>query len=234
MRRRVPDRRADQQAASQHPDPAAHRTRRGGQLSACTAASAAPHLLVDRDKARDRWYAEGREQPGVRTAAAGRRSAMAGTYMRPRRSGSDDAVDPPGRTSTLLARCPPTSSVMTGGRDANADAGCSNDHWMTNDGDPRLASARAARRGCKPGGLVDQRRGAAALPGGHLGRNPGPVRATADRESTRTAAWPPSPGSAVARSARTRRPTLFQEKLIRNRLPQFNNVDHCTRLCHAS
>ena len=110
---------------------------------------------------------------------------------------------------------------------------------MTADGE-RTATAWTARRAeaearerqarpqaRRPGRL---RRGAAALPRGHLGRGARPGRPPADRDPRRG-----RPGAIAgfgSAKCSNEEAYLFQ-KLIRTGF-HTNNVDHCTRLCHAS
>ncbi len=88
------------------------------------------------------------------------------------------------------------------------------------------AAAQAQARW--PGRL---RRGAAALPRGDLGGGAGPGRPAADRDLRRTAGPGAIAGFGSAKCS-NEEAYLFQ-KLIRTGF-HTNNVDHCTRLCHAS
>ena len=90
---------------------------------------------------------------------------------------------------------------------------------------------RKGRKGRRPGGLVRLRRGDAALPRGHLGGGAGPRRPPPDRDLHREHGPAAIAGFGSAKCS-NEEAYLFQ-KLIRTGF-HTNNVDHCTRLCHAS
>jgi formate dehydrogenase major subunit len=90
------------------------------------------------------------------------------------------------------------------------------------------ATSAAAAQARRPGRL---RRGHAALPGGHLGGGARPGRPPAAARSTRAGGPGAIAGFGSAKCS-NEEAYLFQ-KLIRTGF-STNNVDHCTRLCHAS
>ena len=107
-----------------------------------------------------------------------------------------------------------------------------------------MANDRGRGRGCDGGGRSEKkgrnaaqarrpgrlRRGAAALPGGHLGGGARPRRPAAAGDPRRR-----RPGAIAgfgSAKCSNEEAYLFQ-KLIRAGFGT-NNVDHCTRLCHAS
>ena len=199
-----PTGRADQQADPRRPDPAARRSSTPVD-SVCPycGVGCALTYYVDRERGAIA-FAEGRDQPGLPGPAVRQGPLRLG--LRRLAAAADDAADPARR---LLPEGPAVGGrARRGGRSA----------------------ARGAR-GARPGGLVRLRRGAAALPRGHLGRGARPRRATADARSTRRAGPAAIAGFGSAKCS-NEEAYLFQ-KLIRTGFGT-NNVDHCTRLCHAS
>ena len=177
---------------------------------------------VDRDKGAIA-YAEGREQPGSHG-----RLCVKGRY------GWDYAASPQRLTMPLIRRedSYPKGALsadvigdMTG---ANADAE-SNDHGMTNDGDPKH-KRKGGKRGRKPGGLVDY---AEVLPHFREATWEEALDLVARRLTEVYAEGGPAAIAGFGSAKCSNEEAYLFQKLIRTGF-HTNNVDHCTRLCHAS
>ena len=167
-------------------------------------------------------FAEGRDQPGSQS-----RLCVKGRY------GWDYAASPQRLTVPLIRR---DSSYPKGplSADVRGDGHGDNDRGRAGGRRAqrrRPQARRQARRGAQAGRPGRLRRGAAALPGGHLGRGARPGRPPADARSTPTGGPGAIAGFGSAKCS-NEEAYLFQ-KLIRTGFGT-NNVDHCTRLCHAS
>src|ERR1700729_1818514 len=177
---------------------------------------------VDRDKGAIA-YAEGREQPGSQG-----RLCVKGRY------GWDYAARPQRLPPPLIRRedSYPKGALsadvigdMTG---ANADAE-SNDHGMTNDGDPKQ-KRKGGKRGRKPGGLVDY---AEVLPHFREATWEEALDLIARRLTEVYAEGGPAAIAGFGSAKCSNEEAYLFQKLIRTGF-HTNNVDHCTRLCHAS
>src|SRR3984885_10310462 len=177
---------------------------------------------VDRDKGAIA-YAEGREQPGSQG-----RLCVKGRY------GWDYAASPQRLTMPLIRRedSYPKGALsadvigdMTG---ANADAE-SNDHGMTNDGDPK-GKRKGNKRGRKPGRLVDY---AEVLPHFREATWEEALDLIARRLTEVYADGGPAAIAGFGSAKCSNEEAYLFQKLIRTGF-HTNNVDHCTRLCHAS
>ena len=174
---------------------------------------------VDRDKEAIA-YAEGREQPGSQG-----RLCVKGRY------GWDYAASPQRVTVPLIRQetSYPKGPLSADVRGDVAAGGETNDHGTTANRDPSR-KRKGGKRGRKPGGLVDYAEVlphfreatweealalvARRLTGIHAGGGPGAIAGFGSAKCSNEEAY------------------LFQ-KLIRTGF-HTNNVDHCTRLCHAS
>src|SRR3984885_483893 len=177
---------------------------------------------VDRDKGAIA-YAEGREQPGSHG-----RLCVKGRY------GWDYAASPQRLTTPLIRRedsypkGPLSADVIGDMTGANADAE-SNDHGMTNDGDPKQ-KRKGGKRGRKPGGLVDY---AEVLPHFREATWEEALDLVARRLTEVYADGGPAAIAGFGSAKCSNEEAYLFQKLIRTGF-HTNNVDHCTRLCHAS
>ena len=177
---------------------------------------------VDRDKGAIA-YAEGREQPGSQG-----RLCVKGRY------GWDYAASPQRLTVPLIRREDSypkgalSADVIGDMAGANADAG-SNDHGMTNDGDPKQ-KRKGGKRGRKPGGLVDY---AEVLPHFREATWEEALDLIARRLTEVYAEGGPAAIAGFGSAKCSNEEAYLFQKLIRTGF-HTNNVDHCTRLCHAS
>ncbi len=155
VRRGLPDRRADQQADPHHPDPAAHRTGRGGHGLPVLRRRLRADLLRGPRAQRDLL----RRGPGAaRLARPAVREGPVRLGLRGLAAAADHAADPPRR-------------LLPQGRAVRRRA-------RRDDGRRPAGKAPPPQAG-RPGRL---RRGPAALPRGDLGRGPGPGGPQADRD----------------------------------------------------
>jgi formate dehydrogenase major subunit len=182
-------------------------------------------------------YAEGREQPGSHA-----RLCVKGRY------GWDYAASPQRLTVPLIRReeSYPKGALSAEVRGDMAGGGEANDHGMP-PGGPEQAIARQSREGgARAGGPKDKRKG------GKRGRRPGGLVDYAEvLPHFREATWEEAldlvarrlseiylaggPGAIAgfgSAKCSNEEAYLFQ-KLIRTGF-HTNNIDHCTRLCHAS
>ena len=204
VRAGLPDRRADQQADPRHPDP--RRARSWTPVdSVCPYCGVGCALTYYVDRERGAIaFAEGRDQPGIAEPAV--REGPLRLGLRGLAAAADHAADPHAtRVLPEGRRCSPRRSRRRRGRAATAQA-----------------QARRPRR---------LRRGHAALPRGDLGGGARPRRAPAAGDPRRSTARARIAGFGSAKCS-NEEAYLFQ-KLIRAGFGT-NNVDHCTRLCHAS
>ena len=177
---------------------------------------------VDRDKGAIA-YAEGREQPGSHG-----RLCVKGRY------GWDYAASPQRLTMPLIRREDSypkgalSADVIGDMAGANADAE-SNDHGMTNDGDPKQ-KRKGGKRGRKPGGLVDY---AEVLPHFREATWEEALDLVARRLTEIYAEGGPAAIAGFGSAKCSNEEAYLFQKLIRTGF-HTNNVDHCTRLCHAS
>ena len=177
---------------------------------------------VDRDKGAIA-YAEGREQPGSQG-----RLCVKGRY------GWDYAASPQRLTMPLIRREDSypkgalSADVIGDMAGANADAE-SNDHGMTNDGDPKQ-KRKGGKRGRKPGGLVDY---AEVLPHFREATWEEALDLVARRLTEIYAEGGPAAIAGFGSAKCSNEEAYLFQKLIRTGF-HTNNVDHCTRLCHAS
>ena len=177
---------------------------------------------VDRDKGAIA-YAEGREQPGSQG-----RLCVKGRY------GWDYAASPQRLTVPLIRREDSypkgalSADVIGDMAGANADAE-SNDHGMTNDGDPKQ-KRKGGKRGRKPGGLVDY---AEVLPHFREATWEEALDLVARRLTEVYAEGGPAAIAGFGSAKCSNEEAYLFQKLIRTGF-HTNNVDHCTRLCHAS
>ncbi len=169
-------------------------------------------------------YAQGREQPGSHG-----RLCVKGRY------GWDYAASPQRLTTPLIRR---EESYPKGALSADVrgdmaaggpDAGTANGHGLADDGGPG-AKRRGGKRGRKPGGLVDY---AEVLPHFREATWEEALDLVARRlTEIYTAGGPAAIAGFGSAKCSNEEAYLFQ-KLIRTGF-HTNNVDHCTRLCHAS
>ncbi|HXB47007.1 MAG TPA: formate dehydrogenase subunit alpha [Streptosporangiaceae bacterium] len=174
---------------------------------------------VDREKGAIA-YAEGREQPGSQG-----RLCVKGRY------GWDYAASPQRLVVPLIRReeSYPKGALSADVRGDMAADGESNDHGMTSDGDPSR-KRKGGKRGRKPGGLVDY---AEVLPHFREATWEEALDLVARRlTEIYTAGGPGAIAGFGSAKCSNEEAYLFQ-KLIRTGF-HTNNVDHCTRLCHAS
>jgi formate dehydrogenase major subunit len=174
---------------------------------------------VDRDRGAIA-YAEGREQPGSHG-----RLCVKGRY------GWDYAASPQRLTVPLIRReeSYPKGALSADVRGDMAAGGESNGHGLADDGGPEK-KRRGGKRGRKPGGLVDY---AEVLPHFREATWEEALNLVARRlTEIYTAGGPAAIAGFGSAKCSNEEAYLFQ-KLIRTGF-HTNNVDHCTRLCHAS
>jgi len=174
---------------------------------------------VDRDKGAIA-YAEGREQPGSHG-----RLCVKGRY------GWDYAASPQRLTVPLIRReeSYPKGALSADVRGDMDKGGEANDHGMTNDGNPR-GKRKGGKRGRKPGGLVDY---AEVLPHFREATWEEALDLVARRLSQIYAERGPSAIAGFGSAKCSNEEAYLFQKLIRTGF-HTNNIDHCTRLCHAS
>ena len=174
VRGRLPDRRADEQADPRHPDPAAHRTRRGGHRLPVLRRGLRADLLRGSGARRDRL----RRRPGTaRIAGPALRQGPVRLGLRRVAAAPDDAADPPRGVlpqGRAVRRRPRRHDRRRRGQ-------------RPRDDERRRPEAEAQGRQARPQARRPRRlrRGAAALPGGQLGRGAGPGGAQAERDLRR-------------------------------------------------
>src|SRR5690348_10203441 len=174
---------------------------------------------VDRDQGAIA-YAEGREQPGSRG-----RLCVKGRY------GWDYAASPQRLTVPLIRReeSYPKGALSADVRGDMDSGGEANDHGMTNDGNPK-GKRKGGKRGRKPGGLVDY---AEVLPHFREATWEEALDLVARRLSEIYAERGPAAIAGFGSAKCSNEEAYLFQKLIRTGF-HTNNVDHCTRLCHAS
>jgi formate dehydrogenase major subunit len=165
-------------------------------------------------------YAEGREQPGSHG-----RLCVKGRY------GWDYAASPQRLTTPLIRRegSYPKGALSADVRGDMAAGDDNNGHRLADDGGPG-AKRTGGKRGRKPGGLVDY---AELLPHFREATWEEALDLVARRlTEIYTAGGPAAIAGFGSAKCSNEEAYLFQ-KLIRTGF-HTNNVDHCTRLCHAS
>ena len=169
-------------------------------------------------------YAEGREQPGSHG-----RLCVKGRY------GWDYAASPQRLTVPLIRR---EESYPKGALSADVrgdmaaggpDVGTANGHGQADDGGPG-EKRRGGKRGRKPGGLVDY---AEVLPHFREATWDEALNLVARRLTEIYAAGGPAAIAGFGSAKCSNEEAYLFQKLIRTGF-HTNNVDHCTRLCHAS
>ncbi|MGH3287514.1 MAG: 2Fe-2S iron-sulfur cluster-binding protein, partial [Streptosporangiaceae bacterium] len=169
-------------------------------------------------------YAEGREQPGSHS-----RLCVKGRY------GWDYAASPQRLTTPLIRR---EESYPKGALSADVrgdmaaggpDVGTANGHGLADDGGPG-EKRRGGKRGRKPGGLVDY---AEVLPHFREATWEEALDLVARRLTEIYAAGGPAAIAGFGSAKCSNEEAYLFQKLIRTGF-HTNNVDHCTRLCHAS
>src|SRR6201986_3774250 len=170
-------------------------------------------------------YAEGRQQPGSQG-----RLCVKGRY------GWDYAASPQRLTVPLIRRDDsyPKGALSADGRgDMNAgDAVASseaNSHALTHGGSPK-EKRKGGKRGRKPGGLVDY---AEVLPHFREATWEEALDLVARRLTEIYAEGGPAAIAGFGSAKCSNEEAYLFQKLIRAGF-HTNNVDHCTRLCHAS
>src|SRR6478609_10899 len=165
-------------------------------------------------------YADGREQP-----ASQGRLCVKGRY------GWDYAASPQRLTMPLIRReeSYPKGALSTDVRGDMTGGGEANDHGMTNDGDPKQ-KRKGGKRGRKPGGLVDY---AEVLPHFREASWEEALDLVARRLSEIYVKGGPAAIAGFGSAKCSNEEAYLFQKLIRTGF-HTNNVDHCTRLCHAS
>jgi formate dehydrogenase major subunit len=177
---------------------------------------------VDRDKGAIA-YADGREQPGSHG-----RLCVKGRY------GWDYAASPQRLTMPLIRReeSYPKGALSADvrGEMASQSGRESNDHGLTSsDGGPK-EKRKGGRRGRKPGGLVDY---AEVLPHFREATWQEALDLVATRLTEIYAEGGPAAIAGFGSAKCSNEEAYLFQKLIRTGF-HTNNVDHCTRLCHAS
>jgi formate dehydrogenase major subunit len=174
---------------------------------------------VDRDKGAIA-FAEGREQPGSHG-----RLCVKGRY------GWDYAASPQRLTVPLIRReeSYPKGALSADVRGDMDGGGEANDHGTTNDGNPR-GKRKGGKRGRKPGGLVDY---AEVLPHFREATWEEALDLVARRLSGIYADRGPAAIAGFGSAKCSNEEAYLFQKLIRTGF-HTNNIDHCTRLCHAS
>src|SRR6266576_129783 len=174
---------------------------------------------VDRDQGAIA-YAEGREQPGSQG-----RLCVKGRY------GWDYAASPQRLTVPLIRReeSYPKGALSADVRGDMAAGGEANGHGLADDGGPG-AKRRGGKRGRKPGGLVDY---AEVLPHFREATWDEALDVVARRLTEIYAEGGPAAIAGFGSAKCSNEEAYLFQKLIRTGF-HTNNVDHCTRLCHAS
>jgi formate dehydrogenase major subunit len=174
---------------------------------------------VDRDKEAIA-YAEGREQPGSQG-----RLCVKGRY------GWDYAASPQRLTVPLirLETSYPKGPLSADVRGDMATGGETSDHGTTANGDPGQ-KRKGGKRGRRPGGLVDY---AEVLPHFREATWEEALGLVARRLSEIHADGGPGAIAGFGSAKCSNEEAYLFQKLIRTGF-HTNNVDHCTRLCHAS
>jgi formate dehydrogenase major subunit len=169
-------------------------------------------------------YAQGREQPGSHG-----RLCVKGRY------GWDYAASPQRLRAPLIRR---EESYPKGALSADVrgdmaaggpDAGTANGHGLADDGGPG-EKRRGGKRGRKPGGLVDY---AEVLPHFREATWEEALDLVARRLTEIYAKGGPAAIAGFGSAKCSNEEAYLFQKLIRTGF-HTNNVDHCTRLCHAS
>src|SRR6201994_2429210 len=165
-------------------------------------------------------YADGREQPGSQG-----RLCVKGRY------GWDYAASPQRLTMPLIRReeSYPKGALSSDVRGDIAAGGETNGHGLADDGDPGK-KRRDGKRGRKPGGLVDY---AEVLPHFREATWEEALDLVARRLSEIYLAGGPGAIAGFGSAKCSNEEAYLFQKLIRTGF-HTNNIDHCTRLCHAS
>jgi formate dehydrogenase major subunit len=165
-------------------------------------------------------YAEGREQPGSHG-----RLCVKGRY------GWDYAASPQRLTVPLIRRDDsyPKGPLSADVRGDMAAGGERSDHKMTSNGSNK-ENRKGGKRGRKPGGLVDY---AEVLPHFREATWEEALDLVARRLTEIHAAGGPASIAGFGSAKCSNEEAYLFQKLIRTGF-HTNNVDHCTRLCHAS
>jgi formate dehydrogenase major subunit len=174
---------------------------------------------VDRDKGAIA-YAEGREQPGSQG-----RLCVKGRY------GWDYAASPQRLTMPLIRQetSYPKGPLSADVRGDMAAGGEANSHGTAGNGDPGQ-KRKGGKRGRKPGGLVDY---AEVLPHFREATWEEALGLVARRLTEIHADGGPGAIAGFGSAKCSNEEAYLFQKLIRTGF-HTNNVDHCTRLCHAS
>src|SRR6201986_358496 len=165
-------------------------------------------------------YADGREQPGSQG-----RLGFRGRY------GWDYAASPQRLTMPLTRReeSYPKGALSSDVRGDIAAGGETNGHGLADDGGPGK-KRRGGKRGRKPGGLVDY---AEVLPHFREASWEEALDLVARRLSEIYAEGGPAAIAGFGSAKCSNEEAYLFQKLIRTGF-HTNNIDHCTRLCHAS
>jgi formate dehydrogenase major subunit len=165
-------------------------------------------------------YADGREQPGSQG-----RLCVKGRY------GWDYAASPQRLTMPLIRReeSYPKGALSADVRGDMAKGGENNDHGQAPGAGPG-AKRKGGKRGRKPGGLVDY---AEVLPHFREASWEEALDLVARRLSEIYAEGGPAAIAGFGSAKCSNEEAYLFQKLIRTGF-HTNNVDHCTRLCHAS
>ncbi len=165
-------------------------------------------------------YADGREQPGSQG-----RLCVKGRY------GWDYAASPQRLTMPLIRReeSYPKGALSADVRGDMAKGGENNDHGQAPGAGPG-AKRKGGKRGRKPGGLVDY---AEVLPHFREATWEEALDLVARRLSEIYAESGPAAIAGFGSAKCSNEEAYLFQKLIRTGF-HTNNVDHCTRLCHAS
>src|SRR6201999_508792 len=165
-------------------------------------------------------YADGREQPGSQG-----RLCVKGRY------GWDYAASPQRLTMPLIRReeSSPKGALSPDVRGDIAAGGETNGHGLADDGGPGK-KRRGGKRGRKPGGLVDY---AEVLPHFREATWEEALDLVARRLSEIYVTGGPAAIAGFGSAKCSNEEAYLFQKLIRTGF-HTNNVDHCTRLCHAS
>jgi formate dehydrogenase major subunit len=151
--------------------------------------------------------------------------------VRKGRYGWDYAASPQRLTVPLIRReeSYPKGALSADVRGDMDKGGEANDHGMTNDGNPK-GKRKGGKRGRKPGGLVDY---AEVLPHFREATWEEALDLVARRLSQIYAERGPSAIAGFGSAKCSNEEAYLFQKLIRTGF-HTNNIDHCTRLCHAS
>ncbi len=165
-------------------------------------------------------YAEGREQPGSHS-----RLCVKGRY------GWDYAASPQRLRTPLIRReeSYPKGALSAEVRGDMAEGGETNAHGMAGEGGPKQ-KRKGGKRGRKPGGLVDY---AEVLPHFREATWDEALDLVARRLTGIYAESGPGAIAGFGSAKCSNEEAYLFQKLIRTGF-HTNNVDHCTRLCHAS